>query len=73
MCPPSLKEALLNPPRPLLEALDAARVRAYEQRIADLEAQVHRLEDPHCTCNDCIAHHAAAMQQEQEGDRSANG
>jgi uncharacterized protein with PIN domain len=39
---------------------------AYNKREAreELRAEQHREADPHCTCPDCIVHHAAQMESE---------
>jgi hypothetical protein len=43
---------------------------AYNRREARDEARAerHREEDPHCTCPDCILHHAATTDYEGEQD-----
>jgi hypothetical protein len=41
---------------------DAICTRSEYRYVGTVAAEEHRAEDPHCTCNDCIAHHAGCTE-----------
>jgi hypothetical protein len=47
---------LMQEALPLVQRLVVER----DARRAELQAQ-HRAADPHCTCNDCVAHHQTQL------------